>query len=477
MLKNKLQAIVLAAGRSTRFNSGRTKLSERICGQEMILYATTLLQKINIPTTIVTGYAREVVESIIKKRHGSEINFVVQEEQNGTGHALLCTKSIWNNDAILIINGDMPLITEDIIEQLSQKHFETNADITFVTAHNSDPSLQGYGRVVQEDHKIRIIEPKEFHGDTHEHCCINAGIYIFNKNFLVHSIEKIERSSATNEFYLTDLIKIASETDHVIKTLTVPFDTVRGVNDFKELWTVEQIKRSEIISHWMSRGVRFYSAQSVHIDLDATIGIGSYIGAGVHIINGSHVGSNCHIEAFSIISNSTIGDGVSVFANSIVSDSLVEESCQIGPFAHIEANSVIKQNVVIGNFVQVKKSTVGPKTKAKHLSFIGNAQVGANVNIGAGLVTCNYDGVNKYTTTIEDNTFIGSNNTLVAPVTLQKNSYTAAGSVITSNVPEGALAIARSRQINKEGYAQKIKQKESPFLAAIKTNTNHIEGI
>jgi len=478
MLENKIQAIILAAGRSTRFNSGRTKLSERICGQEMILYATTLLQKIGIPTTVVTGYARDVVESIITKRHGSALNFIVQSEQNGTGHALLCTKSIWNKDALLVINGDMPLITADIIEQLAQKHFESNAQISFVTAHNSDPSLKGYGRVVQEDHKIRIIEPKEFHGDTHEHCCINAGIYIFNKKFLQESIEKVERSSITNEFYLTDLIKIASEAGHVIKTLNVPFDAVRGVNDFKELWTIEQIKRSEIISQLMANGVRFYSAQTVHIDIDTTIGTGSYIGAGVHIINGSHIGSNCHIEAFSIINNSKIGDAVTVYAHTMVTDSLIEESCKIGPFAHIEGNSTVHHNAVIGNFVQIKKTTIGAKTKAKHLSFIGNANVGTAVNIGAGTITCNYDGVNKHTTTIEDNTFIGSNNTLVAPVTLSKNSYTAAGSVITSNVPENALAVARSRQINKEGYAQKIKEPgmQSPYIAAIKTNSSHIEG-
>lgn len=478
MFENKVQAIVLAAGKSTRFNSGRTKLSERICGQEMILYATALLQKIHIPTTVVTGYARDIVESIIMKRHGTALNFVVQNEQNGTGHALLCTKPIWNKEALLIINGDMPLITEDVIERLAQKHFESNAHITFVTAHNSDPSLKGYGRVVQEDHKIRIIEPKEFHGDTHEHCCINAGIYMFNKNFLTQSIEKLERSAITNEFYLTDLIKIASQAGQIIKTLNVPFDTVRGVNDFKELWTVEQIKRSEIISHWMSKGVRFYSAQSVHIDLDASIGLGSYIGAGVHIINGSTIGSNCQIEAFSIINHSKIADNVTVFAHSIITDSLIEESCKIGPFAHIEADSIVHNNAVIGNFVQLKKTKVGAKTKAKHLSFIGNAQIGGNVNIGAGTITCNYDGVTKHTTTIEDNVFIGSNNTLVAPVTISKNSYTAAGSVITNNVPENALAIARSRQLNKEGYAQKIKQNgmQSPYIAAVKTNSSSIEG-
>lgn len=482
MLEKNLQAIILAAGRSTRFKTGKSKLVEKICGQEMILYATSLLEKLNLPTSIVVGYERETVKNVITKRHGSIIDFITQHEQKGTGHALLCTKETWNKDHILIINGDMPLITVEIIEQLAQKHFESDASITFVTAHNSNPSLTGYGRVVQEDHKIRIIEPKEFHGDTHEHCCINAGVYLFKKEFLLESIEKIEKSDVTQEFYLTDLVKIASDNNLPVKTVNVPFDAVRGVNDFKELWTIEQIKRSELITHWMEQGVRFYAAQNVHIDLNVSIGAGSYIGSGSHIINGSKIGQNCNIEAFSIISNSIIGDNTIIRSHSIIYDSVVEDSCMIGPFAHIEADTLIQKATVIGNFVQVKKSNIGSQTKAKHLSFLGNAVIGNNVNIGAGTITCNYDGINKSTTTIKDNTFIGSNSTLVAPLTIEANSYTAAGSVITHNIPQDTLAIGRSRQINKEGYAKKLKRKsqqdkqDSPFIAATKTKTTIVEG-
>ena len=484
MSEKKLQAIVLAAGRSSRFNTDKSKLAEIICGQEMILYATTLLEKLNIPTTVVVGYARDIIQNVITKRHGSAINFVVQHEQKGTGHALLCTQELWQNDHILIINGDMPLITADTIEQLTQKHLESNASITFVTAHNSDPSLSGYGRVIQEDHKIRIIEQKEFHGDTHEHCCINAGIYLFKTEFLRTSIEKIERSAITQEFYLTDLIKIASDNELIVKTVNAPFDTIRGVNNFKELWSVEQIKRSELITHWMERGVRFYAAQTVHVDLNVTIGAGTYISNGVHIINGSHVGSDCHIEQFSLLNNAKIANNVTIRSHSIINNSTIEDSCQIGPFAHIEGNSFVQRNTIIGNFVQVKKSTLGINTKAKHLSFLGNATIGDNVNIGAGTITCNYDGINKNQTIIKNNTFIGSNNTLVAPVTLEENSYTAAGSVITHNVPQETLAIGRARQINKEGYTKKLKLKaqhnskttNSPYLAATKTDSTIVEG-
>lgn len=477
MYKEKIQAVILAAGRSKRFNTGKSKLAEIICGQEMILYSTILFEKLQLPTTVVVGYERDVIQALITKHHQS-INFVVQEEQKGTGHALLCTKNMWQKDHILVMNGDMPLVTSDIIEQLAQKHLESNASITFATAHNSNPSLTGYGRVIQEGHNIKIIEAKDFHNDTHEHCCVNAGIYLIKKEFLQSAIEKIEQSTVTKEFYITDLVKIASDNDLLVKTINVPFDAIRGVNDFKELWSVEQIKRSELISYWMEHGVRFYAAQTVHVDLNVSIGAGSYIGSGVHIINGSRVGSNCHIEAFSILDNTIIEDNVIIRYHSALVNSKIETSCQIGPFAHIETNAHIHSKAIIGNFVQIKKSTIGSNTKIKHLAFIGNATVGNNVNIGAGTITCNYDGTSKHPTTIKDNTFIGSNNTLVAPVTIEAQSYTAAGSVITHDVPQEALAIGRARQINKEGYAKKLKQKSdtTPFIAAIKTNPTSIEN-
>ncbi len=479
MLEKSLQAILLAGGRSTRFKTGKTKLVEKICGQEMVLYATTLLEQLAIPTTVLIGYEGNTVKECITKKHGNTINFVVQEEQKGTGHALLCTQETWHSDNLLILNGDMPLITADIIEQLIQKHYDSNASITFVTAHNADPSITGYGRVIQEDHMYRIIEPKEFHGDTHEHCCVNAGIYIIKKEFLKASIHDLEASKLTHEFYLTDLIKIASDKEEVVKTSKVSFDAIRGVNDFKELWTVEQIKRSELISKYMSQGVRFYAAQNVHIDINVTIGQGSYIGNGVHIINNAQVGSNCIIESFSIINNSYIADNTTVYSHSIINDSTLGEHCAVGPFAHIEKKSILNDHSLIGNFVHVKNSKIGAHSKAKHLAYLGDSEVGTNVNIGAGTITCNYDGVKKHTTFINDNCFIGSNNTLVAPLTIEKNSYTAAGSVITKNVPQGALAIARPLQVNKEGYAQKLKEKladentatkEIPFIAALKTN-------
>ncbi len=477
MSENKVQAIILAAGRSTRFNTGKTKLAEKICGQEMILYATTLLEKLHIDTTVVVGHDRETIEHIITRRHGTTINFEIQSEQKGTGHALYSTKNNWNAEYVLVLNGDTPLITQELITQLIDTHTLTDAAVTLVIAHNTDPGLKGYGRILKEDTRITIVEAKERTDYKEESCCINAGIYLFKKSFLEDNIHKLEQSKITNELYITDLIKIAGDQQLIVKTIDAPFDTIRGVNDFKELWTVEQIKRSSLITYWMERGVRFYAAQNVHIDTDVIIGSGSYISSGVHIINGSRIGNNCNIEPFSIINNASVGNKVTVYSHSVITDSTIHDYCHIGPFAHIEGSTTIEEHSVIGNFVQVKKSTVGKHSKAKHLSFLGNATIGNKVNIGAGTITCNYDGVNKHATIIKDQVFIGSNNTLVAPVTIEKESYTAAGSVITNHIPPATLAIGRARQINKEGYAKKIKERtaRSPFIAATKT-AKSIEG-
>lgn len=457
-----IQAIILAGGKSSRFHTGRSKLLERICGQEMILYSTKLIESLKIPITLLVGYEREAIQEVVIAQHPqTPINFILQEEQHGTGHAVYCTQSTWFAEHILIINGDTPLLTEALLQEVMVQHLQHTATITFVTAHNTDPSLSGYGRVVHTGNSIAIVEATEFHANTHESCCINAGIYLIQRSFLQKHLNTLVPHH-NNEIYLTDLIHKASQQQLLVHTVSAPFDTVRGVNTLKELWSVEQIKRSELISHWMSQGVRFHAAQNTHIDVDVEIGAGSVIGNGVHIINKSHIGKNCIIENSSIVSNSIIQDNVTVLSHSLVYDSQIYNHCTVGPFARIEGNSLIEEHTVIGNFVQIKKSRVGHHTKAKHLTFIGNSIIGNHVNIGAGTITCNYDGTAKHTTVIHDNCFIGSNNTLIAPLSIGKNSYTAAGSVITHNVPQDTLAIARERQVNKEGYISRRQTNSAP---------------
>lgn len=452
------QAIILAAGRSSRFNTGITKLSYTLCGQEMIAYPISLLQSLHIPVTVVVGFQKEVVTAILNK-HLFAGNYVEQEQQNGTGAAVALTKPYWHAEHIIVMNGDMPLVTPEIISQLLEKHTQSDATVSFVTAYHADPSLTGYGRVVKDGNSYTIIEAADFTGDATQACYINAGIYIFKRTFLEEYCEQLQPNNKKKEFYLTDLIARASEHAHAkVETIVAPFDHIRGINTLKELWASEHIKRSELISYWMERGVHFSAAQTTHIDLDISIGAGTRIESGVRILAGSRIGERCYIDAGSVIKNSTLADAVLVKPYSVIQDSVIEAEAEIGPFAHIRSHSTIGARSCIGNFVEVSKSTIAEKTKAKHLSYLGNALVGSEVNIGAGTIVCNYNGVTKVksTTVIEDHALIGSNNSIVAPVTIGAHAVTAAGSTITEDVPEYALALGRARQVNKENYVTQL---------------------
>lgn len=464
MTTTDVQAIVLAAGKSSRFKTGRSKLLERVCGQSIILYPTTLFSSLSIPTTLVVGHQKEDIQSKVQEKH-PEVTFVTQKEQNGTGHAILCTKDTWKKDHILIMNGDMPLVTEEIIQALYTKHIQKNAAVSFVMAHNADPSLGSYGRVVKTDDTIKIVEAKDFDGDAHENCCINAGIYIVKRTFLEQHISDLDQTNAAKEFYFTDLIKIASDEQQTVATISAPFDRIRGVNTMQELWAAEHIKRAELIRYWMNRGVRFSVAQNVHIDLDVEIGAGTYVGCGAHIIKGSKIGKDCVIHESSSLENVILGDKCDVYSHCILKDSIIGNNVKIGPFAHVREHATIGDNAVVGNFVEIKKSTLGTNTKAKHLSYLGDAHIGNNVNIGAGTITCNHNGVKKNVTTIKDNAYIGSNSSLVAPVTIGTGAYTAAGSTITKNVADNDLAIGRARQINKKNYASLIRERNTQQAA------------
>lgn len=458
MLKERMQAIILAAGRSTRLKTGHNKLLENICGQPMIIFSTKLFESLEVPTTVVIGYQKDLISACIAKYHqGGNISFAIQENPQGTGHALECTREHWKKDHILIMNGDMPLVTADIIEALYAKHIESGATLSFAMAHYTDPNTS-YGRVVKNENRIKIVEAKEFKDSSaDDHCCINAGIYIVKRSFLEDHIQDLEPNAISKEFHITDLIEKASTAGEPIATISAPFDYIRGINNQHELWAAEQIQRSNIIKYWMENGVRFSVAHNVHIDLDVTIGAGSYIGCGAHLLYGTKVGANCKINEYAALENAVVGDNVIIYPFTIIKDSTIGNNAQVGPFAHVRTNTVIADQAVIGNFIEIKNSTIGTASKAKHLAYIGDTTMGAEVNVGAGTITCNYDGKNKYKTVIEDNAFIGSNNTIIAPVTIGAGAFTAGGSTITKDVPPQALAIGRSEQINKLEYLNKNK--------------------
>lgn len=461
-----IQAIILAAGTSSRFKTGRTKLIEKICGRPMILYPTGIMQQLGLKTVMVVGFQKESIQEAVENNFADSVTFIHQKEQKGTGHAIACTKDSWTADHILVLNGDMPLITQDIIEKIIKKHLESDAAISFATAHHCDPEAL-YGRVIQADNNIQIIEAKDFEGDLAEQCCVNAGIYLIKKDFLLNHIDQLHNNNASKEWYITDLVNIASKKQLKVVTVSVPFDRIRGVNDFKELWAAEQIKKSEIIQHWMAQGVRFCIAHNVQIDWNVTIGSGSFIGSGAQLLEGTKVGKDSTVGAFSFLKNTTIGDRTHVYPHSYCDSSTIGNDASVGPFCYIHGNSELHDNAVVGSFVEVNRSTIGSFSKAKHLAYLGDTVIGQHVTVGAGLVACNYDGAKKHQTIIKDNAFIGGNNTFVAPVVIGASAITAAGSTITEDVPANALAIARERQVNKENYADKIREK----IAQSETNT------
>ncbi len=447
-----LQAIILAAGKSSRFKTAQSKLTFTLCGQALIAYPVHLLASAQIPTTLVVGHQKEEVITALGN-YQKTIAIIEQKEQRGTGHAVACTRESWQSSEILVMNGDMPLVQPETISQLVEQHRRRGAAVSFVTAHHPDPSSGAYGRVITENGSVKIVEARDFTGDVTQNCCINAGIYLFDRIFLEKELTRLEPATTSNELYLTDLIGAASKQGLVVTTLEAPFDSVRGINTLKELWTAEHIKRSELIEKFMEQGVSFAAPHTVHIDHDVTIGANTNIGAGVHLTKGAKIGTGCSIGAFSHIEQSVIADYVTIKSHTIVMQSVIGMHSTVGPFAHLRNQTTIGTQSVIGNFVELSKSSVAQQTKIKHLSYIGNAQVGSHVNVGAGTIVCNYDGFTKHQTVIKDQASIGSLNSLVAPVTIHERALTAAGSTITEDVPADALAIARARQTNKEGYA------------------------
>ncbi len=461
-----VQAIVLAAGKSTRFAMGSSKLAFPLCGREMVLYPVSLLESLSLPTIIVTGYQKDIVTQLIQAAHPQSVVFVEQVEQRGTGHAVMCTQTEWHAEHLLIINGDMPLITSELIQQLINEHCKTQATVSFVTAACLEYP-HGYGRVINNGQKIQIIEARDFTGTRQEGQCINAGVYLINREFLQDALTHLNLHENSQEWYITDLIDITSKAGKKVHTIETDFDTIRGINTISELATAEKIIRERIITHWMKKGVYFEQPETTIIEHDVIIGPATRIGAGVHITKGSRIGARCTIGNHSTIDASTLADQVTILPHCVIAQSEIHDHATIGPFAHIRNTHSIHERATIGNFVEISNSTVGAYTKAKHLSYIGNAIIGERVNIGAGTITCNYDGVRKHVTTIKDNVKVGSNNCLIAPVVLEQNSMTAAGSVITQNVPRDALAIARAHQVNKENYTKRFESTPSFVAAAV----------
>lgn len=450
------QAVLLAAGKSARFNTKKTKLCHAICGQELIAYPAKLFSSMHIPTVCIVGHQKEDIVATLACHDIPNITYVDQFEPKGTGHALICALPHLSAEHIIVMNGDVPLVTKELLNSLLEKHTKENAAASFIIAHSFSPSSSGYGRVVRRGELIEIIETKYNPEAAPDSNFVNAGIYVFKRAFLEEVLTQLAPDPHTSEIYITDLIGAANNQGKRVCTTTAPFDTIRGVNTLKDLWAVEHIKRSELITHWMNQGVRFIAAQNVYLDLNVTIENDTVIWPGCILTGNTHIGHGCSIGAYSCITDSTVHDGALIQPHSVIINSIVHQSAEVGPFAKLRSSSV-GERAIVGNFVEMNRSSAGARTKAKHLTYLGDTCIGMQANIGAGTITCNFDGVSKHKTIIKDRAMIGSNNALIAPITIGRGAVTGAGSVLTKDVPNDAFSVSRSPQITRDNYSKTLR--------------------
>lgn len=433
-MKN-LAAIVLCAGQGTRMKSTRSKMLHELAGKPLCRWSLELAAALGAEHVIaVLGYQREQVEKVIEK----SVRHVFQEKQLGTGHAVQVAFEKLKDfkGRVLVLYGDTPLLRLETLQKLCE--LSKNNQISMLTSKVSQPF--GYGRIIRDaSRKIKkIIEEKEATDKQKKIFEINPGIYVFDSEFLKQNLPKLKANNQKGEYYLTDLIALSKKP---IDSLEVSEEEILGVNDLAQMAKAERILRRRINTQWMQEGVRMLDYKTTYIDAQVKLAPDVILEEGVVLRGACEIASGVKIGAYSVLENAKVGSG-----------------CQIGPFARLRPETVLDENCKIGNFVEVKKSHFKKGSKANHLAYIGDTQVGEACNIGAGVITCNYNGVSKNKTQIDDRVFVGSNSTLIAPVHLYDGSYVAAGSVINQDVPKDALGIARGRQENKEGLAKKYER-------------------
>lgn len=451
-------AIILAAGQGTRMKSKLYKVLHPVLGRPMLQHVIGHLNVVQLEemVTIVGHGAEEVSDHI-----GEQSKLVIQEEQLGTGHAVLQAEELLKDKdgTTIVVCGDTPLITSETYQALFDHHEREGAKATILTTKISNPT--GYGRVIRnENNEVeRIVEHKD--ADEQELLVneINTGTYCFDNKALFQALQKVSNDNVQGEYYLPDVIEILRSQDEMVSaSITPDFEETLGVNDRVALAQAEATMKKRINEKHMRNGVTILDPDNTYINPDVIIEQDVLIHPGSIIKGESIIKTDAEIGPHSEIINCSVGEA-SIVKQSVAKDSKIGSRVQIGPYAHIRPEASIGDDAKIGNFVEVKKAVIGDKSKVSHLSYIGDAEVGSNVNIGCGTITVNYDGKNKYLTTIEDDSFIGCNSNLIAPVTVGKGSYVAAGSTITKDVPEDSLSVARARQTNKEGYASRIKNR------------------
>ncbi|MDX2481505.1 MAG: bifunctional UDP-N-acetylglucosamine diphosphorylase/glucosamine-1-phosphate N-acetyltransferase GlmU, partial [Desulfuromusa sp.] len=455
-----LAAVILAAGKGTRMKSALPKVLHPICGHPMLYYPLEAARQAGFKQLkVVVGHR---AEQVIEAFPDTDLTWIKQTDQLGTGHALMCAAGSLRgySGPLLLHCGDVPLLQPGTLQQLQNYHSQQKAVVTVLTAQMPNP--QGYGRIIRDGEQIlQIVEEKDASEEQRQVTEINAGTYLFDTAFVLSALKGLNKNNSQGEYYLTDIVAAAVTAGLKTRALCVEDPTeVMGINDRCQLAEAEVLMRWKINADLMFGGVSMTDPTTVYIDDGVEIGTDTILHPNVHLRGKTSIGKNCIVETGVVVVDSEIADGTHLKAGSAIEESQVGPDCKIGPMAHLRPGTVLTGNNKIGNFVEMKKSVLGEKSQASHLSYIGDSEVGRNVNFGCGTITCNYDGVNKHQTTVEDDVFVGSDCQFVAPVTIGRNSLIAAGTTVTKDVPPDSLALARTEQKIIEGWRLR-KQKKS----------------
>jgi len=451
---------IMAAGKGTRLKSKRPKVLHEVGGRALLLHVIAAAETLVPARDIycIVGHEAERVQSAVAS---TGVNFVLQEVQLGTGHAMQVLKAWFEISGLplpkhlLVLSGDVPLIRPETLQSLSELHLAERAAMTILTAVPADPT--GYGRVLRaapnSPEVTAIVEQKALTPGLSAPE-INSGIYCFETEALFAKLALLSTDNAHGEFYLTDIAAMLVADGHRVVALKADkVDEVLGANTIAEMMHLDQALRASSARRLMAQGVTIFRPDTCVIDSGVTVGPDTAIEPYVQLLGATHIGSGCRVRSYSVIQNSILGDGITVRNGCVLDGAQIGDGAMLGPYAHLRPESNIGADAHVGNFCETKKVTLGRGSKANHLTYLGDAVIGEGVNVGAGVITCNYDGVHKHTTTIGDGAFIGSDSTLVAPVSVGDGAYVGAGSCITRPVPAGALAIGRSSQVNKDGWA------------------------
>ncbi len=448
---------IMAAGKGTRLKSRLPKVLHEVGGKPLLAHVIAAAARVVPPSDIfaIIGHEADRVRAAVS---ATGVDFVEQAEQRGTGHAVMVARDVLSSyDHVIVLSGDAPQITPQTIARLLNFHLDQQAAMTLLSAELDPPT--GYGRVLRKnprsDEVRAIVEEKSATPAQKKLREINAGFYVFDAPQLFSHIGKLSTNNAHAEYYLTDMAEVLrKDAGRVVVWKTENSAEILGANTRAELSLIDQQMRMRKCQELMADGVTIFYPETCVIDSEVTIDADTVVEPFVQILGHTKIGAECRIRSYSVIRDSEIADGVLVRPGCILDGARVARNAILGPYSHLRPESQIGEGAHVGNFVETKKITLGKGSKANHLTYLGDAKIGAGVNIGAGTITCNYDGVNKNTTVIEDGVFIGSDTTLVAPVRVGKGAYVGAESCITDDVPEDALAVARARQVTKEGWAR-----------------------